>query len=174
MSSNITLHWVTAPTAKAITAREIAKVMVSNPAYICRDEYTDGFSADGKTWNADAEDALTNFFLNDPEMQDRLFIQASNKTGAFLGGAVIEPGDNGNQKYWTIEDLVVSAPARRQGIGKALLSFIMAEARKAGISRLMLESGIENTSAHTLFTQKGFTPVSTLYALDIEEEQTLS
>ena len=174
MSSNITLHWVTTPRAKAITAREIAKVMVSDTAYICRDEYADGFSADGKTWNADAEDALTNFFLNDPDMQDRLFIQASNKTGAFLGGAVIEPGDNGNQKYWTIEDLIVSAPARRQGVGNALLSFIMAEARKAGISRLMLESGVENSLAHKLFTLRGFSPVSTLYAFDMEEEQTLS
>jgi len=161
------IGWITAPPTKAITARAIAKVMVSDPAYICRDEYTDGFSADGKTWNADAEDALTDFFLSNPEMQDRLFVQASDKAGAFLGGVIIAPGDNGHEKYWTLEDFVVSALARRQGIAKALLSFIMAEARKAGIARLMLESGLENGPAHRLFTQKGFAPISTLYAYKI-------
>lgn len=174
MAGQFIIDWINAPAAKAKTARAIANIMVSNPAYICRDEYIDGFSAEGKTWNADAEDALTGFFLSDPEMQDRLFIQASNREGKFLGGAVIEPGDNRSQTYWTIEDLVVSTPARRKGVGQALLSFIMAEARKAGISRLMLESGVTNTPAHKLFTQKGFAPVSTLYAFDMNAHQTLS
>ena len=171
-SSNVTLHWITAPAAKALTARAIADIMVSDPAYICRDEYTDGFSADGKTWNANAADALTEFFLSDPDMQDRLFVQASDEAGAFLGGVVIEPGHNDHEKYWTIEDLVVAPAARRRGIGDALLGFLMSEARKAGIARLMLESGVANHGAHTLFDKKGFGQVSTLYAYRLEDHQT--
>jgi GNAT superfamily N-acetyltransferase len=172
MPPNLTLHWITSPTAKAITARAIAEIMVSDPAYICRDEYTDGFSADGRTWNKDAAEALTGFFLNDPEMQNRLFVQASDKTNAFLGGVVIEPSHNGHEKYWTIEDLVVTPAARRHGVGEALLNFLMHQARKTGVARLMLESGVSNSGAHTLFTNKGFAPISTLYALDIIENKT--
>lgn len=162
------INWITAPTAKAATARAIAKVMVADPAYICRDEYTDGFSADGKTWTDNAAHALVAFFLEDPEMQNRLYVQASDPAGHFLGGAVIEPGHNGYEKWWTIEDLIVAPAARRSGVGQALISFLMAQAKIENIARLMLESGVTNSAAHALFMAEGFAPVSTLYALNIK------
>lgn len=168
MAMPVNVHWVTARPARTELARAIAEIMVGDPAYICRDEYTDGFSANGKTWNTDAADALTDFFLHDPDMQNRLFVQASDHAGHFLGGAVIEPGHNGHENWWTIEDFVISPAARRQGIGDALISFLMAQAAAQKIARLMLESGVANQGAHDLFARKGFTPISTLYSLGLQ------
>jgi len=66
------------------------------------------------------------------------------------------------QPLLNIHDIVVSAPFRRMGIGRALLSAVETAARERGCCKLTLEVLEGNTGAIAAYRQAGFAP----YALD--------
>lgn len=164
------IAWVTDPEARSTFARTLTALVVTDPAYICLDEYVDGFSPDGLRWREKAGEDFANFLINTPVDADgrtRHFLEARSPDRRFVGGAVILIGDNGAEHYLIIEDLVVAPNARRQGIAAMLLNFIKDHARAEGIHRLLLESATQNEEAETLFHQAGFKPLSTLYTLSV-------
>lgn len=79
-----------------------------------------------------------------------------------------EIGDDGGTRvvgyvcFWIVFEefrlmnLAVSQPARRQGIGKALLNHALAIARRQGTSRALLEVRMSNLAALNLYEQAGF------------------
>jgi N-acetylglutamate synthase-like GNAT family acetyltransferase len=62
----------------------------------------------------------------------------------------------GFQSYGVVENFVVSAARRGQGLGRALMDAIEAEARHAESTKLMLLSSVSRTGAHQFFTRLGF------------------
>jgi len=61
-----------------------------------------------------------------------------------------------------VHDIIVSAPFRRRGIGRALLDAVEHEARRRGCCKITLEVLEGNTGAVAAYLQHGFAP----YALD--------
>jgi GNAT superfamily N-acetyltransferase len=56
--------------------------------------------------------------------------------------------------------MYVAADVRGQGIGRALLDRLEAEARALGLARLVLETGTRQSAALALYRRAGFTPIS--------------
>jgi GNAT superfamily N-acetyltransferase len=63
----------------------------------------------------------------------------------------------GGRPWAGIENLVVDAASRRQGIGRALLDVAADVAREAGCTKLQLVSHDRRSAAHELYSQVGFT-----------------
>jgi GNAT superfamily N-acetyltransferase len=61
-----------------------------------------------------------------------------------------------------LEDCVVHPEHRREGIGKALLEYVIEQARAEGALRVMLLTDGDNTSAQALYRKLGFAPSSML------------
>ena len=55
-----------------------------------------------------------------------------------------------------LEDLYVSAPARRAGLGRALLRAACEDARRRGARRIELDANDENLAALSLYESHGF------------------
>jgi GrpB-like predicted nucleotidyltransferase (UPF0157 family)/GNAT superfamily N-acetyltransferase len=59
-----------------------------------------------------------------------------------------------------LKRMYVAPEARRQGIGRALLARLEAEARVLGLARLVLETGTRQAEALALYRRAGFTEIS--------------
>ncbi|HEY3112346.1 MAG TPA: GNAT family N-acetyltransferase [Gemmatimonadaceae bacterium] len=59
-----------------------------------------------------------------------------------------------------LKRMYVAPDARGQGIGRALLDRLEAEARALGLARLVLETGTRQSEALALYRRAGFTPIS--------------
>ena len=88
-----------------------------------------------------------------------------------LSVAVIERGDQllatamlavvpsiakGPAPFGIIEHVVTAAAARRQGMGEAVMRFVIDRAWAAGCYKVMLLSGAQRDGAHRLYEQLGF------------------
>jgi GNAT superfamily N-acetyltransferase len=62
----------------------------------------------------------------------------------------------GGRPWAGIENVVVDAGCRRQGVGRTLMAVAVELARKAGCSKLQLVSGEQRTPAHALYREAGF------------------
>jgi GNAT superfamily N-acetyltransferase len=136
----------------------LAGVVALETNYISHGEYLEGLSPDGKSWSKDlarryADDIRA--MLTGVDDESRL-AEARDAKGALLGLTIVAFNDNGAELCWIIEDMAVLPTARGQGVGHAFMTFIAAEAKKAGAKKLMLESGVENHGAHRLFEATGF------------------
>jgi GNAT superfamily N-acetyltransferase len=87
-------------------------------------------------------------------------ILVAEKDGILVGLSLVTFDGAAGVPFAIVEDLIVSPAMRSQGIGKAILDWIAAEARERDIGRLFLESGVRNERAHHLFEQEGFHIVS--------------
>ena len=78
---------------------------------------------------------------------------ATDDRGAVIGyGGMLLAPDEGQ-----ILNLAVSPGYRRQGVGAALLSALLAEADRRGLSTLSLEVRVSNQPAVALYERAGFT-----------------
>ncbi|HEY8476285.1 MAG TPA: GNAT family N-acetyltransferase [Chloroflexota bacterium] len=77
--------------------------------------------------------------------------------GVVVGFLGLEFRERLNRLAWEawIPDLIVAAPYRGRGVGKALLLRAFEAARAAGCSRVVLESGHARTVAHRLYRSVG-------------------
>lgn len=75
--------------------------------------------------------------------------------------------------YGTLEDFIVHQDSRREGIGRALLSKALEEAREEGLSRLELHVLSGNLPARKLYERLGFSGNDSLvYSIMLEKEET--
>jgi GNAT superfamily N-acetyltransferase len=67
---------------------------------------------------------------------------------------VVENTYEGRRLY--VDDLVVDAPWRSRGIGKALIDWLEDRARALGCAVLALDSGVQRSDAHRFYFREGF------------------
>ncbi len=57
---------------------------------------------------------------------------------------------------WILYDLYVDAAARQQGVGTALMNRARQLACESGAARIQLETGVDNTSAQSVYERLGY------------------
>jgi len=111
----------------------------------------------------------------DPEKQNRaLELILADASGARIyvarkGGKVvamaalhftISTAEGG--KVAGLEDCIVHPDHRRKGVGKALLAYVIAQARAEGVLRVMLLTDADNARAQAFYRELGFAPSAML------------
>jgi [ribosomal protein S18]-alanine N-acetyltransferase len=81
-----------------------------------------------------------------------LVIQEGNQVMGFLVGRQIAPND----PEWEIENVAVSGPARRRGLGSHLLGEFLRLVRDRGGQNVFLEVRESNQAARTLYEKWAF------------------
>ena len=74
-------------------------------------------------------------------------------------------------RLWVLNDLFVASPARRSGVGRALMEAARRHAVETGAKRLTLETVAENEAAWSLYEELGYVvhdPSARFYTLDLE------
>ena len=93
----------------------------------------------------------------------RLLAAWEDGTPVALGGyRIVEMLVRGRFLY--VDDLVTTEAARGQGLGARVLGALAAEARAAGLPALVLDTAIDNTSAHRFYEREGMRMVARRYA----------
>ena len=60
---------------------------------------------------------------------------------------------------WELKRLIVTAGARRRGVGRALTDAVVTRAREGGAPRVILQSGRMQPESLALYAAAGFTPI---------------
>jgi ribosomal protein S18 acetylase RimI-like enzyme len=95
------------------------------------------------------------FILRDPS-RARIFV--AREAGKVIAMAALHfttSTAEGGKAAW-FEDCIVRPEYRRQGIGKALLEFVLAQARAEGALRVTLLTDADNERAQALYRKAGF------------------
>ncbi len=84
------------------------------------------------------------------------YLVAVDDDGTVLGyaGLSINPPD----EAW-VQNIAVRRDAQRRGIGRTLLEDLLAEARRHGVTKTLLEVAVDNGPAQKLYANYGFEPV---------------
>lgn len=84
---------------------------------------------------------------------ESLVLLAQDEAGAGLGFTQLYPlfSSVRTVRTYLLNDLFVAAPARRQGVAKALLEAAAAEAKAQGAASLSLSTGLDNAPAQALY-----------------------
>ncbi len=93
----------------------------------------------------------------DPASLDRpdTTLLVARQSGCAAGCcALFDRGDGSAE----LKRMIVAEEYRRQGVGEALLRGAEAEAARRGIASLLLEVGIRNEAAFTMYRRAGFLP----------------
>lgn len=70
-------------------------------------------------------------------------------------------------RHAALHDVLVSEPARGQGVAEALVEAFVARARELGAPRIVLHTATQNTRALRLFARLGFRPTMTEMTRDL-------
>jgi GNAT superfamily N-acetyltransferase len=92
-------------------------------------------------------------------------IEARDETG-LVGIAFVTLARDANVPFGIVEDVVVDTKLRGQGRGEVMMHWMIETFGRAGVTRVFLESGITNESAHHLFERIGFKTVSIVMMRD--------
>ncbi len=89
-----------------------------------------------------------------PESPRRVLLVATDeeKNSMVCGFAIARCADD----EWEIENVVVEGERRRQGVGSALISELVREARRSGAAAVLLEVRESNAPARLLYEKAGF------------------
>jgi ribosomal-protein-alanine N-acetyltransferase len=84
------------------------------------------------------------------------YLVAVEDDGTIVGyaGLSINPPD----ESW-VQNIAVRRDVQRRGIGRMLLEELLAEARRHGITKTLLEVAVDNGPAQKLYANYGFEPV---------------
>lgn len=121
---------------------------------------------------------LTEQLVNRPVEFDRKRVELLLKQGSMLvarneeekivGMASLYRMDRLDRTIGRVEDVVVDASTRGQGVGRGLMEGLIEEAKKQGISRLFLTSRPERIEANQLYQKVGFIKYETNpYKMDL-------
>lgn len=93
---------------------------------------------------------------------------ARNEEEKIVGMASLYRMDRLDRTIGRVEDVVVDASTRGQGVGRGLMEGLIEEAKKQGISRLFLTSRPERIEANQLYQKVGFIKYETNpYKMDL-------
>jgi ribosomal protein S18 acetylase RimI-like enzyme len=160
------LFWIEDSAARREIGAWIGKYVALDKAYISHGEIQTGLSLDGQTWISDVSQRVAQDIENDVE---RSVLEARDTAGTRVGAAIVLFQMARPTSFAVIEDVVVKPDARRRGVAEAMLVHIESQAKRLGLSWIMLESGLANKSAHALFEGKGFAPISKVFAKRLED-----
>jgi [ribosomal protein S18]-alanine N-acetyltransferase len=99
-------------------------------------------------WTRQAFDAA----VRERHARFRVARSAGKIVGYVIAWFVLDEGE--------IANLAVAPVARRRGVARALLDFVIGDARSAGIAQLFLEVRESNVAARALYATRGFKPVA--------------
>jgi len=100
-----------------------------------------------------------------PDAGWRGVIEAREANG-LVGIAFVTLSRGANVPFGVVEDVVVAKNLRDKGRGEAIMRWIIASFARSGVTRVFLESGIDNDRAHRLFERLGFKTVSIVMMRD--------
>ena len=90
-------------------------------------------------------------------------VQVAESAGRLIGFAAAKIDNLGAADFGVINDLCVSPEARRRGVGAALLNAVFDALRSRSVGAVFLETNLRNTTAHRLFHEAGFQPISQVF-----------
>src|SRR5207244_9753932 len=71
-------------------------------------------------------------------------------------------------RFCYVDDLVVAEGVRRGGLGGRLLDAVAAEARALGLSRLVLDTAIDNLLGQRFYFRYGMLPIGMHFAMALD------
>jgi ribosomal protein S18 acetylase RimI-like enzyme len=86
--------------------------------------------------------------------------------GAGMANVAISPASIVLSHFWQLRDLFVAPSHRRQGVARALLEVVLADAGAAGAHRVSMQTEVGNDQAVALYLSAGFEVVSELTMLN--------
>lgn len=93
---------------------------------------------------------------------------ARNEEQKIVGMATLYRIERLDRTIGRVEDVVVDASTRGQGVGRGLMEHVIEEAKKQGIGRLFLTSRPERVEANQLYQKVGFVKYETNpYKMDL-------
>ena len=149
---------------------EIVPFMVLNmdTSYISHGEIMEGRAIDTENWSPHLATVLRNE-LAASQSTETLFvfcIRAQNDSSLRAIGLCEVFPDSPNV-YAILHDLIIDKDARGQGLGTQLLHAVESTLLHKGISRIYIESGLNNDKAHSFFHKAKFHPISTVSYKDL-------
>jgi len=96
-------------------------------------------------------------------------IESDGKLVGFAGvvRVSLDVGRTEPIQYARLDDIVVAQEAQGQGVGSDLVRWVERELRAAGVTRIFLESGINNRGAHHFFQELGYDITSVTFLKDL-------
>lgn len=97
----------------------------------------------------------------------------AEQDGAVVGTAVLIVVPNLShvgRPYAIIEDVVVDAYSRGEGIGESLIRYMVEESRRAGCYKVVLTSNKARSDAHRFYRRRGFTASHEGFRMDLPAE----
>jgi len=114
--------------------------------------------------------SATEFIKERLQLQDSVLFIAIDRDGSAAGFTQLYPSFTsvGLQKIWILNDLYVHKNYRRRGIAKELMDTATTFTKKSGRSKILLETGVNNSSAQQLYHSQGWTKEnSIIYSLKV-------
>ncbi|WP_137819982.1 GNAT family N-acetyltransferase [Pseudomonas sp. 2FG] len=101
---------------------------------------------------------IRSFLAARMERGDSTLLLARDVAGAALGFVQLYPffSSLALEPAWLLSDLYVSAQARRQGVGEALMNAARAHAQASGACGLQLETAKTNLAGQALYERLGY------------------
>jgi len=87
-------------------------------------------------------------------------------TAAGMATVAISPASIVLSLFWQLRDLYVAPDHRRQGVARALLDVVVADAGAAGAHRVSMQTEVGNDQALALYLSAGFEVVDELTLLN--------
>jgi ribosomal protein S18 acetylase RimI-like enzyme len=96
-----------------------------------------------------------------------IYIEEDGKAVAFCGYRLTTMLHRGRSIY--IDDLCTLTEARGKGYGRALLDYVLKEAKKEELQTIHLDSGHQRYDAHRLYLNFGFKITSHHFAMELKD-----
>ncbi len=111
--------------------------------------------------DADKQRRALELILADPS-RARIYVAREGKKVIAMAALHFTTSTAEGGRVAGLEDCIVHPDYRRKGIGEKLLAYVLDQARKEGLLRIMLLTDGDNTRAQALYRKLGFTPSSML------------
>lgn len=164
------LAWESDPAAAPELAQFFAREATPIPEYISHGEVQIGRAKDFEHWNygldSHSESEFQGILNGTAKPRDAGIVVArvDEKLVAIAVVRFVSVDTKYPVKSAVLEDLVVAQEFRGQGIGKAVVLWVEAEAKTQEVSFLFLESGVSNREAHDFFAQLDYRKCSFVMA----------
>ncbi|MEQ4722510.1 GNAT family N-acetyltransferase [Nonomuraea sp. B19D2] len=99
-------------------------------------------------------------FAEEAHRQGLVFTAAYDAVGRCIGVAAHRVLATSRGRLLFVDDLITHPDLRSSGVGSRLMAELEARARKAGCTRIELDSGITNHGAHRFYHARGMSIVA--------------